>query len=338
MIHPDSPADALTVAGAPAIPGLRFRRCAGPADFPAMVAARAASQAADEVEDETTVDDLAGQFAAPRHFDPAQDVLLAEVGGQVIGYNQARWHDLEDGSRLYRHSGFLPPAWRGQGIGRAMVRAGERRLRALAAEHRHAGPRFLEAKAYNTQPRAEELLLSEGYTPVRHFFDMVRPLAEVVPAAPLPPGLAVRPVAPAHYRAVWDAMREAFAGCWGNPLFVEDDYARWQADAEFQPDLWQVAWEGDQIAGMVLNFIDADRNARYGRQRGHTEDINVRVPWRRRGLARALILRSLALLRARGMTEAALNVDTANTPALELYEALGYRPVRRSTAYRKELA
>jgi ribosomal protein S18 acetylase RimI-like enzyme len=338
MSQSDSPADVLTVAGAPAIPGLRFRRFAGPADFPAMVAVRAASQAADEVDDETTVADLAGQFAQPRHFDPALDVLLVEVEGQLIGYNHARWLDLEDGSRLYRHTGFLLPAWRGQGIGRAMVRAGEHRLRALAAEHAHAGPRLLEVKAYNTQPRIEELLLSEGYTPVRHFFEMVRPLTGDVPTAPLPPGLGVRPVPPAQYRAVWDAMREAFAGCWGNPLFVEDDYARWQEDAEFQPDLWQVAWEGEQVVGMVLNFIDADRNARYGRRRGYTEDINVRAPWRRRGLARALILRSLALLQARGMIEAALTVDTANTPALELYEALGYRAVRRSTAYRKELA
>lgn len=337
MVDHDPPADAVAVAGAPPIPGLWFRRFRGAADFSAMVAVRAGSQAADELEEDLTVEDLAGQFARSGTDDPAQDVLMVEVAGQVIGYNQVRWHDLEDGSRLYRHTGFLLPAWRGQGIGRTMVRAGERRLRALAGAHQHAGPRFLEARAYNTQPRAEELFLSEGYTPARHFFDMVRPLTGDVPAAGLPPGLEVRPAQPAHYRAVWDAMREAFAGGWGNPRFVAEDYTRWQADGEFQPALWQVAWDGDQVAGMVLNFIDHDANARHARRRGHTEDINVRAPWRRRGLARALILRSLALLQAHGMTEAALNVDAANLPALELYERLGYQALRRFTAYRKEL-
>jgi ribosomal protein S18 acetylase RimI-like enzyme len=265
-------------------------------------------------------------------------LLLVEVDGQMIGYNHVRWQDLEDGSRIYRHTGYLLPAWRGQGLGRAMVRASERRLQTLAAEHRHPGPRLLEARAYNTQPRAEELFLSEGYSPARHFFDMVRPLGDDLPTAPLPSGLEVRPVQPAHYRAIWDAMREAFAGGWGNPLFREDDYAHWHEDDAFQPALWEVAWDGDQVAGMVLNYIDRAGNARHDRLRGYTEDINVRRPWRRQGLARALIIRSLALLRAWGMTEAALNVDAANAPALELYEHLGYQPVRRATAYRKELA
>lgn len=338
MTQHDPPADAVPVAGAPAIPGLTFRRFRGAVDYPAMAAVRAASQAADQLENGATVAALAGQFDQPRNCDPAHDLLLVAVDGQLIGYNHVRWLDLEDGSRAYRHSGYLLPTWRGQGVGRAMVRAGEHRLRTIATMQQHNGARFLEAVAYNTQPRAEELFLSEGYTPARHFFDMVRPLADAVPAAPLPPGLEVRPVEPAHYRPIWVAMREAFAGGWGNPLFGEADYTRWQTDAEFQPERWQVAWDGEQIAGMVLNFIDHDDNTRHARQRGHTEDISVRQPWRRRGLARALILRSLALLQAAGLTEAALTVDADNFPALELYEHLDYRPVRRFTGYRKDLA
>jgi mycothiol synthase len=338
MTEHTSPDDAVTVAGAPPIPGLLFRRFRRTADYPLMATVRAGSQAADQLEDGTTVDDLAQQFANPKNGDPSQDLLLVEVDGQLIGYNHARWQDLEDGSRIYRHTGYLLPGWRGQGLGRTMVRAGERRLQALPAAQHHPGPRLLEARAYNTQPRAEELFLSEGYTPARHFFDMLRPLADEVPLAPLPPGLEVRPVQPSQYRAVWDAMREAFAGGWGNPLFSDADYAHWHEDDTFQPALWQVAWAGDQVAGMVLNYIDREGNARYDRLRGYTEDINVRRPWRRQGLARALITRSLALLRAWGMTEAGLNVDAANTPALELYEHLDYQVRRRATAYRKELA
>lgn len=89
---------------------------------------------------------------------------------------------------------------------------------------------------------------------------------------------------------------------------------------------------------MVRSFINVDENERRGRRRGYVEHISVRRPWRRRGLARALIAASFPLLRARGMEEGALGVDTENTSgALRVYEACGFRPVARSATYRKPL-
>jgi ribosomal protein S18 acetylase RimI-like enzyme len=90
---------------------------------------------------------------------------------------------------------------------------------------------------------------------------------------------------------------------------------------------------------MVLNYINQEENAHFGRLRGYTEDIAVRRPWRRRGLARALIAQSLAALKQRGMTAAALGVDAENpTGALRLYESLGFRPFKRWTTFRRPLA
>jgi ribosomal protein S18 acetylase RimI-like enzyme len=150
----------------------------------------------------------------------------------------------------------------------------------------------------------------------------------------------VRPVQLEHYRAIWEAECEAFRDHWGNEAVDESDFARW-SDARrptFQPHLWQVAWDGDQVAGMIRNYIDHETNAHFNRQRGYTEDISVRRPWRRRGLARALLARSLRVLRDEGMSEAALGVDTANpSGALRLYEDMGFRTVRHSTDYRKLL-
>jgi mycothiol synthase len=87
-----------------------------------------------------------------------------------------------------------------------------------------------------------------------------------------------------------------------------------------------------------LSFIDKDQNEIYGRKRGYTENICVRRPWRKQGLAKALIASSLVALKERGMTEAGLGVDSENTSgALHLYEFMGYRVVKRSTIYRKPL-
>jgi len=74
-------------------------------------------------------------------------------------------------------------------------------------------------------------------------------------------------------------------------------------------------------------------------RRGYTEGISVRRPWRKRGVASALINRSLLMFREMGMTEAALGVDTENlSGALRVYEASGFRPLSRGTTYRKPLA
>ena len=89
---------------------------------------------------------------------------------------------------------------------------------------------------------------------------------------------------------------------------------------------------------MVRNYIDDDENSKYDRLRGYTEEISVRRPWRRRGLARALIAESFRHSRDQGKEEAALAVDTQNlSGALRLYESMGFEKVTRWTEYRKNL-
>ncbi len=107
---------------------------------------------------------------------------------------------------------------------------------------------------------------------------------------------------------------------------------------DYDPSLLRVAWQGDQVAGMVLSFIDKDQNEMYGRKRGYTENICVRRPWRRQGLAKALIASSLFALKERGMIEAGLGVDAENiSGALNLYELMGFRVVKKNIIYRKPL-
>jgi ribosomal protein S18 acetylase RimI-like enzyme len=99
-----------------------------------------------------------------------------------------------------------------------------------------------------------------------------------------------------------------------------------------------VAFAGDQVAGAVVNIIDDDENELYDRQRGLLDSVFVRRPYRRRGLARALLLRSLEVFRERGMTSAWLGVDADNAnEALRLYETCGFASERSATAYRKPI-
>jgi GNAT superfamily N-acetyltransferase len=222
-----------------------------------------------------------------------------------------------------------------------MLRWMERRLRTVANEHPAGRDKFFQAFVTQYEAGLTAMLEREGYLPARYAWEMVRPTLDDIPDFALPDGLEVRPVLPEQYRAIWDAATEAFRDHWGFAQPTEEDYQVWLNDKTiFQPHLWQVAWDvaTNQVAGQVRTFIDHAQNEKYNRRRGFTEFISVRRPWRRRGLARALIARSLNVQKEQGMTESALGVDSENlSGATRVYEDCGFRVVKQSAVYRKPL-
>jgi ribosomal protein S18 acetylase RimI-like enzyme len=167
---------------------------------------------------------------------------------------------------------------------------------------------------------------------------MMLDLADPIQAAALPTGLEIRPVAAADHRQIWDADTEAFRDHWNSGERTDEDYASWFGKPELDTSLWRVAWDGNEVAGTVMTFIWPKENEVLGLKRGWLEHVSVRRPWRRRGLAAALIAESLHALRGAGMTEAALGVDAENpSGALRLYEKMGFVRERTGVSYRKEL-
>ena len=95
---------------------------------------------------------------------------------------------------------------------------------------------------------------------------------------------------------------------------------------------------GSATTGVVQNWVWPEENTRLGVKRGWLEHISVRRPWRRRGLARAITAASLVKLRAAGLDEGMLGVDSENANgALGLYEGLGFTVHSRAAAYRRDL-
>ena len=332
-------ADRVDLPDAPAIPGLTFRHFRGEDDYPAMLEVNNNSKIADGMEhDLHTLETLRGLYNNSSNHDLYQDMLLAEVDGQLVAYNRVFWDTELDGTRVCFHVGFVLPEWRGRGIGRSLIHWVEARARRVYAEAGGDAPTVATAEAKDKMVGLRRLLEAEGYAPVRYFFHMETPDLDHIPDAPLPDGLEIRPARPEHYHAIWEASVEAVRDHWGATETTEVDYDNWLNHPMNQPDLWVVAWDGDQVVGSILNFINHAANARSGRRLGYTESITVRRPWRRRGLARAMLAHSMALHKTAGMTQTGLGVDTENpSGALRLYESMGYEALDRETVYRKPL-
>ena len=137
---------------------------------------------------------------------------------------------------------------------------------------------------------------------------------------------------------MWEAEVKALRDHWGGLGESPEAFARWSGDPRLDPSLFVVGFAGDEVAGAVRNVIDDEENELFDRRRGTLDVVFVRRPYRRRGLARALVLLSLRLLRERGMTSAARGVDSENpNAALALYRSCGFEIHSSSTVWRKPL-
>jgi ribosomal protein S18 acetylase RimI-like enzyme len=324
--------------------GVVFRSFRDDADYEIMRAIVAESSRADHDDWTPSLGEIKAWCAPSARFDPAKQLAFALVptpgaSAPEVGASRVSWYTGANSARIYPQMGFLLPEWREPGVWSALAREGDRQIRALASGHLSLPERYFQGWATETQTEWIAALTAEGYEAVRHFRNMVHPL-DRIPDFEIPSGLEVRPVQAGHMRKIWETQAEVNRGLfeyvaeqWG-----EEKYSGWLADSSHTPRLWQVAWDGDQVAGMVLARIDEAENIGRGRKRGYTEHVFVRSPWRRRGLAKALLARSLRQLKEEGMNEAELGVDSENdSGAYGFYERLGYVTERTDIWFRKPL-
>jgi mycothiol synthase len=323
------------VPDAPAIPGLSFRMFDPVRDYQAYADLVGEANRTDGVDYAPAADELRVEFSHGTEFDPRRDIVLALVDGDLVAAGQTSVR-TRDGKGVHQVEGWVRPEWRRRGLGRALLHWTELRAAEVARVDGRPPTRALSAWPDQTQVGATALYESEGYEIVRYGFMMVRDLAEPIPDLALPTGLEIRPVVERDHRRIWDADTEAFRDHWDAAERVDADFEAWYATPGIDTGLWRVAWDRDEVAGSVMTFVWQVENETLGLSRGWLEHISVRRPWRRRGLASALIAEALLALRAAGLREAALGVDAENTSgALRVYEALGFRRVRTDVSYRK---
>jgi mycothiol synthase len=242
---------------------------------------------------------------------------LAERGGRVVGYLDVVTEDDE------HHV--------------ADVRALEREpADALigAAEARAAGGR-VHAVAQGDDDLIRSVYEDGGYELIRHSFQMRIELDGEVPGPEWPAGLVVRNFRDGDERRVHAAQQEAFADHWD---FHPQTFEQWRTYTldrhDFDPELWWLVEDGDELAGVALNswHFSGDREF------GWVHILGVRPRWRRRGLGHALLQQTFRTFRERGASRVGLGVDAESTTgAVRLYERAGMRPVRRNDIYEKRL-
>lgn len=271
-------------------------------------------------------------------LNPASENTVAGVDAQGMLRAYGSVQKNPTGEKAVVHGG-VDPQWRRRGAGAAVLAWQERRAVARFAID-NAGAAAVQMPRVRTHgeegnPGEQALLAGAGYSVVRHFVDMVRPLTGL-PSVAVPAGLEIVSLAPELMEAVRLAHNEAFADHWGSEPRSVERWAVQMRHEHMRHELCTIAVDRatGEVAGYQLATVDPDAPGGVGE--GYTELLGVRAPWRGRGLARALLAAAMERFASAGLDRAALDVDMENpSGALGLYERMGYRPVRRSMAWDK---
>jgi mycothiol synthase len=279
-------------------------------------------------------------YANLTNCDTATDIMLIESGGEPVGYARTSWEERDDGARDYILFAPMRPDHIRKQLFDALVAAQESHLRPKAAGVANA--RF-QAYAPHPGPGLEPTnesawLEALGYESVRFEASLVRSDLDNIPDLPLPDGVEIRAVTPEMLRPIFEAHWENFRGDWNFKEVEEEDFQRFIDDPFRDETMWKIAWAGDTVVGQVKSFINPQENSEMGYLRGYAEFISTHANWRNKGIAGALLAASLREIKARGMTEAALGVDTSNPGgAFQLYTKLGFQLRSYEAAYAKPL-
>ena len=247
---------------------------------------------------------------------------VAEREGRIVG-----WLDVvpEEGGRFNIDVRSLEPD-----VATALVEAGEGHARSEAS-----APPVLRGFVQGNQPVLREVYDSAGWRTVRHSFEMRIELADDLPKPSWPDGLSPRNFLTGEDDRVYEANMDAFADHWDFRRRPKEEWRHYTLDHHnFDPSLWWLVDDGDDLAALSLNFWHFSGDPQFG----WVEILGVRPPWRRRGLGAALLQHSFRDFRDRGATRVGLGVDAENTTgAVQLYERVGMHVVRRSDVYEKVL-
>lgn len=310
-------------------PGLRLR----PARWSDVEAVARLIYETCEADGDTTVavtpDELKHEWQTPG-FDLERDALLVETDdGRIAGFEE---FSNDHAHAILHTDGYVHPSFKERGIGTSLLRGIEKRARQEMALAEPQVRVSLRSTIDNRDADSHDLLKNEGYQPLRYHWRMEIKLDGPPPEPNFPDGIELRPfIKGEHDVAVWQAQNEAWRDHWGSHDVTLEEWKRSRfEDPEFDPTLWQIAWDGNEIAGFSLN--------RYRMGIGWIRMLGVRRPWRKRGLGEAMLLHSFGEFYRRGTKTIGLGVDAQNpTGATRLYQKVGMYAASEYLTYEKEL-
>jgi len=278
-------------------------------------------------EPDVTLDDLRTEWQAPTFHLDTDAWMVIDPEGRLVGYAEMgqRLH-----AKIYTYMRVLP-SYAGRGIGGHLLQLAEAWARQQMAEADPGVRVTMNSWASSNNEVVQRRLERAGYEVIRRNWRMEIDMEVAPPEPKWPEGITLRTFQPGMDRQIFEMIDTAFQDHWGHMPGDFEEWRHWTIERDtFDPTLWFLAFDGDQIAGgsLCTTFMDI----------GWVDTLAVLRPWRRKGLAMALLRHSFGEFYRRGWLKVGLGVDSQNlTGATRLYERAGMHVARQYISYQKEL-
>ncbi len=319
----------------PQHPEVSLWRTASAGDIDAIHGVLAAADRVDHPTWTTPREEVAETFELS-HLDPARDILIgfdrddAAIAVGTVTFNPAR----EEHLHVYA-TGAVRPDRRGRGIGAALfgwqhVRARQQLRQAGESDAVAAGlPAQIQVYAQEHNTALERIAEGHGYRTERWFSTMHRDLTQPVAAATAPEGIELVPFTADRAEDARLARNDAFRDHWGSLPSQPERWQQFVGGSFLRPDLCTLAVDQGRIVAFCLASVNEEDFAVLG-PNAYIDLVGVVRSHRRRGLAPAVISRSLRAMSEAGLAVAVLDVDTESpTGANALYGGLGFTAFER---------
>lgn len=286
-----------------------------------------------------SLDELQEELDQP-YLDLDADTRVAVEGDQLVGWTWV-WNAPTEAilERAFVPGG-VDPDHRSRGVGRALLAWSIDRATERMTGRTHGFPRFIRVGAYDWEEANHRLYARLGFTAVRWFDDLIRPLDDL-PSAPIPVGIELREWPDDQDEELRRVRNEAFADHWGSAPLDVDTWHSVLRGHSARPDLSVIAVDTatGEIVGLSHNEVYPEDEELTGRREAWIGHLATARAYRGRGLASAMLARSMQNFTAAGFSHAMLDVDADNpTGAHRLYRALGFETLHRNITHQIELS
>lgn len=297
-------------------------------DVSALLAMLQACDLAERGTIRTTETELHDMWELPDH-DLTQDAWLVIAPGERIAAFTFVVH-FAPVCRIFADLR-VHPDYAGLGLYDYLLERSLERARELVSEAQEGVRVSLDAGFVEKNAEMRQAAERAGLTHIRSHWLMQIDMDAAPPRPVWPEHIELRPFSNELLHAVYEADNEAFQDHWGR---VPVDFETWQFFSykreDFDPSLWFLAFDGEEIAGFAL--------CSYELGEAWVGELGVRRPWRHQGLGLAFLYHAFGEFYRRGIRKVVLNVDSQNlTGATRLYTRAGMRPVEQTDIYTVEL-
>ena len=271
--------------------------------------------------------------------DLAARSLVALIDARVVGHMIVHHRRADVVEQRCHLDGTVDPAFRGQGVGSTLVEFGIEQARTVLTAIDDDLPKFIRLAGYDYIDSIQRLAARMGFTPVRYFDELLRPLTDL-PERFGVEGLRIEPWPTDRDDEIRASKNTAFLDHWGS---VPTPAAAWHDQLHGysgRPDLSFIAVEAttDQVVAMLVTSRYESDDETLGRRDGWIQTLGTLREWRGKGVGSALIVEALHAYLADGLTHASIGVDSENpSGAARLYRNLGFLPRQRMVTHQIEV-